>query len=177
MKRKIFLLLTLLSLVFCPSAFAEEAQDIAPLLDARQSDVWVEGQHMGDMVLGARGAMQFIYVDAKLSKAITSNPKLENWVGEMAQFFGTEAVVKKAMFIVHLDTYKPWDFDLTKVHVAGYHLTKDDILSSSMTNPFGQLASKDEGYFAFAVPAKLIKAGQEITIGYGDDSDTWTVPK
>lgn len=178
MIKRILTMLAIAVISVLPScAYAAEAPDIAHLLDERQTDLWVEGQHMGDIVFGARGSMQFIYVDAKLSKAITESTNLESWVGEMAQYFGTEAVKGKSLFIVHINTYKPWDFDPTKIQVAGRNLEKNDVLSSSMTNPFGQLASKDDGYFAFAVPASLVKPGASVTLGYGDDSQTWKVPK
>lgn len=153
------------------------AQDVSELLDERQTDIWVEGERFGDMVLGARGAMQVIYVDDKLSKSIAADSRLQPWVYDMAQYYGTDATRKKRLFIAHIDVYKPWDFDYTQVFIGGYHLQKGDILSSSMTNPFGPMASKSDGYFAFAVPSAEVKAGKEIKIGYGDDSETWKVPK
>lgn len=181
MKKYLVLLIGLLSAAWlCGSAAAKEAQDappMAPLLDARQTSVWVEGQRMGDLVLGARGALQFVYVDEKLSKAITANPKLESWVYDAAQYFGTEATQGKALFIVHLDVYKPWNFDYEKIAVGDYHPDKNDILTPSMTNPFGELDSKYSGFFSFTVPASIIQPGSEVTIGYGEDSEKWTVPK
>lgn len=177
MKKILILLITAVLAVSCSAAFAADAPALAPLLDTRQTDIWVEGQRLGDLVLGARGTMQFIYVDEKLSKAISANNQLENWVMQMAQYYGTDEAKGKALFITHLSTYKPWDFDPGKVHVGDYYLTKNDILSPSMTNPFGPIASKDEGYFAFVVPASLLKTGKELNIGYGDDTETWKVPK
>ena len=128
-------------------------------------------------VIGARGAIQMIYVDEQLSRAITADSRLQDWVYDMAQYYGTDATRKKRLFIAHIDVYKPWDFDYTQIFVGDYHLQKGDVLSPSMTNPFGPQPSKSDGFFAFVVPASAAKAGAEIKIGYGDDSETWKVPK
>lgn len=147
------------------------------LLETRQTNVWVEGTLLGDMVIGARGSIQIIYVDKALSDAITDDTSLHDWARHMAQYFGSDATRGKALFIAHIETYKPWTFDPSQVFVGGYHVTEDDVLSPSMTNPFGELGSDQTGYFAFAVPSKELKKGKEIPIGYGDDSALWKVPK
>ena len=95
----------------------------------------------------------------------------------MAQYYGSDGTRGKALFIAHVETYKPWTFDPAQLFVGGYRVTEDDVLSPSMTNPFGELGSDQTGYFAFVVPAKELKKGKEIPIGYGDDSALWTVPK
>ncbi len=182
MKKSLAAAIAVIALIIlaAPGAFAAPANktpEVSELLESRQTDVWVEGERLGDMVLGARGAMQIIYVDEQLSRAITDNSRLQLWVYEMAQYYGTDAARKKKLFIAHIDVYKPWDFDYTQVFIGDYHLQKDDILSSSMTNPFGPQPSKSDGYFAFAVPASELTVGKEVKIGYGDDSETWKVLK
>lgn len=176
----VVMLVMLVTLVAPHYAFAERNEktaDVTDLIDARQVDVYVEGTVMGELVLGSRGVLTLIYVDQKLSQSIASDGSLEHWVRTMGQYFGTDATRGKAVFIAHLDAFKPWDFDPTKIFVGGYHVQKDDVLSPSATNPFGQLASKSEGVFAFAVPASEVKVGKEIQLGYGDDAITWKVPK
>ena len=182
MKKSFFAIAALVALTILTAgrAFAapsDNAPDVSELLDARQADVWEEGERLGDLVIGARGAIQMIYVDEQLSRAITADSRLQDWVYDMAQYYGTDATRKKRLFIAHIDVYKPWDFDYTQIFVGDYHLQKGDVLSPSMTNPFGPQPSKSDGFFAFVVPASAAKAGAEIKIGYGDDSETWKVPK
>ena len=176
--------LTLICTAFiAAAAFAGDANwepgqvDASALLDERQTSVWVEGSLLGDMVIGARGALQIIYVDNKLARAITADFSIHDWAKSMAQYYGSDATRGKALFIAHVETYKPWSFDPSKVFVGGYHLTEDDVLSPSMTNPFGELGSDQTGFFAFVVPASELKKGEEIQIGYGDDSALWKVLK
>lgn len=183
MKKIICLIFALAALfLVLPGAFASyddpaSAAMVADLIDERQTDIWVEGEQLGGMVLGARGAIQIIYVDEAMARAIRSDVSVPTWAFDMAQYYGADTVRKKKLFIAHVDVYKPWDFDPANVFVGDYNLNKEDILSPSMTNPFGPLASKTEGYFAFVVPASELKAGEEIKIGYGDYSDTWKALK
>lgn len=150
--------------------------DLSAILDERQTDIWVEGERLGDLMIGSRGTIQFIYVDKLLSDAIMSERTLSKWVYDMSQYFGSDATRKKAFFIAHVEVYKPWDFDYTKVFVGDYHLQKGDVLSPNMTNPFGQQPSDSRGYFAFVVPESALKKGEEIELGYGDDYKTWKAP-
>lgn len=183
MKNKILLFAAFAALcvIFASAAFARDRElgDIkaSALLDERRTVVWVEGERLGDMVIGARGVLQIIYVDKALSEALTLDFSVSEWAKQMAQYYGSDAARGKALFIAHVETYKPWNFDPAQIFVGGYHVTAGDVPSSSMTNPFGELGSKQTGYFAFVVPSKELKKGKEIAIGYGDDSALWTVPK
>ena len=64
----LFFFILLISPV-CPLSAADKA-DMDKLLNERQIDCWVEGEAFGDLILGARGSIQFIYLSVKLSKAI-----------------------------------------------------------------------------------------------------------
>ena len=185
MKKIICLFIALTALLLIPGCVfalrddgaAPDIASVAGLTDERQTDIWVEGESLGDIRIGARGALQVIYIDEAMAKAMRSDVTVPLPVFDMAQFYGSEAARGKKLFIAHVETYKPWDFDYTNVFIGDYHLKKGDILSPSMTNPFGPLASKTEGYFAFAVPASVLKEGKEIQIGYGDYSETWKALK
>ncbi len=179
--RLLFAALSALCVLFASAAFAREREpgdvNASELLDARQTSVWVEGERFGEMVIGARGVLQIIYVDKKLAEALTLDFSISDWAKQMAQYYGSDAARGKALFIAHVETYKPWSFNPAQLFVGGYHVTEGDVLSPSMTNPFGELGSDQTGYFAFVVPAKELKKGKEIPIGYGDDSALWKVPK
>ena len=65
MKKSFFAIAALVALTILTAgrAFAapsDNAPDVSELLDARQADVWVEGERLGDLVIGARGAIQMI---------------------------------------------------------------------------------------------------------------------
>ncbi len=185
MKRIICLIIALTALFLTPcTVFADRNDGAAPviatvpgLIDERQTDIWVEGGRLGEIVIGARGMLHIISVDEAMAKALRSDVTVPVPVFDLAQYYGSEASRGKKFFIAHVDVYKPWNFDYKEVFVGKHHLQKEDILSSSMNNPFGELPSKSDGYFAFAVPASGLKAGDEIRIGYGDYSETWKVMK
>lgn len=174
--KKLSLILSFVALLcLALPAFAVDEPAVKDLQPERETDVFVDGTRMGDLVLGARGSIQFIYVDEKLARAVVAEKFLETWVYDMVQFYGTDKTKKKLLFMVHVIINKPWDFDPQQIFVGNYHLTKDDILSSSMTNPFGLQPSKSDGFFAFVVPTAAVKGLKEVKIGYGDDSETWKI--
>ncbi|NLD05376.1 MAG: hypothetical protein GX672_05715 [Synergistaceae bacterium] len=182
MKRKfLFLLIFLLTfnLFACPTSFRAEASqsEFKSLLDERQIDCWVEGEIFGDLILGSRGTIQFIYLDAKLSKAISAEQGLSPWVDDLNQYFGSSETKKKVLFIANLEANKPWTVEEKKISVGGYHLTKKDVVSSSWKNPFGTVDAGTSWQFAFVVPQDKVKPGTDIMVGYGDDLIKWKVPK
>jgi len=181
-KRKIFFLLMLLlsfAIIGCQVSFRADAstKDLNSLLDERQTDCWVEGELFGDLVLGSRGTIQFIYLDAKLSKAISAEQGLAPWVDDLNQYYGSPETRKKALFIANLEANKPWTVEEQKISIGGSHLTKKDVISSSWTNPFGTVDAGTSWQFSFVVPQDKVKPGTEIMVGYGDDLIKWKVPK
>ena len=182
MKRKIlFLLMLLLSfaIISYPASLRANADpnDLNSLLNERQTDCWVEGELFGDLVLGSRGTIQFIYLDAKLSKAISAEQGLASWVDDLNQYYGSPETRKKALFIANLEANKPWTVEEEKISVGGYYLTKKDVISSSWKNPFGTVDAGTTWQFAFVVPQENVKPGTEIMVGYGEDLIKWRVPK
>ena len=181
-KRKFLFLLLLLftfTIIACTVSFRGEAaqSDFNSLLDARQIDCWVEGELLGDLVLGSRGTIQFIYLDAKLSKAISDEQGLASWVDDLNQYYGSPDTRKKVLFIANLEANKPWTVEEGKISVGGYYLTEKDVVSSSWKNPFGTVDAGTNWQFAFVVPREKVKPGSEIMVGYGEDLIKWKVPK
>lgn len=182
LKRKsLFFVIRLLTLciILSPLSFRAYAaqDDLKTLLDQRQIDCWVEGEVFGDLILGSRGTVQFIYLDAKLSRAISSEQGLAGWVDDLNQYFGSPETKKKVLFIANLEANKPWTVEEEKISVGGYRLTKKDIISSSWKNPFGTVDAGTAWQFAFVVPQEYAKPGNEIMVGYGEDLIKWKVPK
>lgn len=172
---------------FSAAAYAKTPGNEA-LVQERAAICYVDGVVFEGLVLGAQGSIQFVYLDAKLSNAMskahadlaeakTSRYPFPEWMEESNNYFGKEGKQGSATFIAELEAFKPWDVDPEQIFIGDYHLSKNDILSPSMTNPFGEVESGTVGYFAFTVPKSKIKAGAEISLGYGEYSVTWRVPK
>lgn len=181
--KKILMFAVIALFVAVSSAFAATgttSPGFQQLVAERQSDCWVEGTDFGGMILGARGSIQFIYNDARLSEAIVKEQGLASWIDDLNQYFGKINTKKQAMFIVQVKANKPWTLKESEIHVGGYTLTPDDIMQTSWKNPFadgGEINSGETWQFAFTVPASELKKGSEITIGYGKDLVKWKVPK
>ena len=145
------MLLLTFTIIAYPLSFRAEANqnDINSLLEERQTDCWVEGERLGELILGSRGTIQFIYLDAKLSKAISTEQGLAPWVDDLNQYYGSPETRKKVLFIVNLEA----------------------------KNPFGTVDAGTSWQFAFVVPQDKVKPGTEIMVGYGDDLIKWKVPK
>lgn len=167
---------------------AAKEPDSNALLDERTAICYVEGMVFEDLILGSKGVIQFVYLDSKLSKALgkahsniteakTPLHPFPRWIEEGGVYFGKEGTKGSVIFMVELETFKPWEIDPFEFFVGNYHLTKNDILSPSMTNPFGDMPSGTVEHFVFAVPASEVKPGTEVNIGYGEYSVKWRVPK
>lgn len=157
------------------------SEHMTKLVTARQIDCWVEGTVFGDMILGARGSIQFFYIDKELSDAIARENSLAPWIDDLNQYFGTFDTKKRAMFVAQVEANKPWTLSAGEIHVGGYSVTKDDIMQTSWKNPFegdGAINSGEKWQFAFTVPRSELKGGkEEITVGYGTDLVKWKAPK
>lgn len=179
-KNAILLYASLLTLVIAASAFAvtvPASEKMAELIEERQTACWVEGERFGDMIVGARGVVNFIYLDRKLSDAIRAEPGLAPWIDDMNQYYGSEKTKKKAVFIIHVKANKPWEIREQHFRIGGHILAKDDILTSSWTNPFGTISAGEQWYFACAVPKSAAGPGKEISLGYKEFLVKWRVPK
>jgi len=157
------------------------------LLLERTSVCYVGGRVFDDLVLGATGQIEFVCLDSKLSAALAKAHKditeakiarfpFPEWIEE-ASYQVAAGKKGTVVFLARLEAFKPWDMDPTQIFVGGYNLTKNDVFTSSMTNPFGEVESGETGTFAFAVPSAEVKAGYEISMGYGEFGVKWRVPK
>ncbi|MEG1799610.1 MAG: hypothetical protein RR214_05435, partial [Synergistaceae bacterium] len=132
---------------------------------------------LGDLVLGARGSIQIIYLDEPMSLAIRDDKKLAPWVDDINQYYGSPGTDKKGLFVVQIQSNKPWDVEISKFKVGNYSPKMEDVLTPSWRNPIGSLQSGEKGQFAFVVPMSELKKGKEIMIGYDKDLVKWSVPK
>lgn len=175
-------------IIFGQRSVQAKEPDGTALIQERSAFCYVEGEAFEDLVLGAKGLIQFVYLDANLSRALskahedlanakTARYPFPEWLEDGNHFYAKEGRQGQVIFVAELETFKPWEVDSSQFFVGGYRLSKNDILTPSMTNPFGDLPSGSVWHFAFAVPKSEVRPGAEINLGYGEYSVKWKVPK
>jgi hypothetical protein len=149
------------------------ASDFQKLMDSRTARLWLEGQRLGDMVIGARAELNFVYVDRKLVQALTDDYDAPEWLRWHAQHLGSPEAKKKALFVLRFETRKPWDFRISDIRVGNYSLREEDGLTRSAFTPTGPLACGTKGTLAFVVPAVSLGKGKTVLLGYGEERVEW----
>lgn len=176
------------ALLFFTGESYAKAQDYDAILRERTAICYVDGTAFEGLILGAQATVRFVYLDSRLSGAMgkarsdltggkVAYYPFPEWIEEHGNYFAKEGKRGYVVFIVELETFKPMDVDPAQIFVGGYHPTKNDILTPSMTNPFGEVPSGMVGHFAFTVPKGEVKPGSEISLGYGEYEVKWRVPK
>ncbi len=191
-KKNLCIVLTLAMALFAPlAAFAaprgEEAQKF---FERRLIRVWFEGMALDDLVLGARGKLTFLYVDARMGSAIqrlgtsSGNEMPPETAKHLLSYTGNYGRRKgHTLFAVSVEAFKHWSFDPAELTVAGYQLTDEDLVTGvigdrryEISPGLNELPADYTGMFSFYVPTDRLKPGTEIEIGYGEYTTTWTVP-
>lgn len=172
--RKIVLLLIMA--IFLIAATCSFAADVQGLLEERTVMLHPEGQVLGNMVLGARGKIQFIYVDRTLAKAVQDDPLSPDWLGWNVRHWGTDPVKGKTLFIIRYEAYKPWSFSPGDITIGGRNIEPGDILTRKAFIVEGELPGGTLGIIAVAVPSETASPGRPAVFGYSDASAEWTVP-
>lgn len=151
-----------------------EAASFRELLEARTATCWVEGQVLGDMVIGARARLSFVLVDATLAKSLSGNPEAPDWLVWHGQHYGAKG---KTLFVIRFKALKPWNFEPTSLYVGDHQVEKEDIRTRVHFLPQGDLPSGTEATLAVLVPTKALPSGGPIPLGYGEFGIEWTAPR
>lgn len=151
--------------------------DVRKLLEERTVTLYPEGQVLGNMVIGARGKIEFIYVDRALYKVIREENAVPEWLSWHSSHWGTDEVKGKALFVIRYEAYKPWNFNPSDIAIGGRALEPGDILTRNAFVNEGDLPDGMVATLAFAVPSELVSPGNETAISYKEGSAEWTVPK
>ncbi|MEA3507568.1 MAG: hypothetical protein U9R40_01410 [Synergistota bacterium] len=170
------LLLLCVAVMAAATAVAAGAADLQTLVDERSAVLYPEGQVLGDMVLGARAKMHFIYVDAELAEAARTGAAAPDWLEWHARHYGMDATRGKALFILRYEAFKPWDFVPEQITVNGRLLEPENVLTKRAFLPEGELPSGTVAAMAFAVPDSMIADSEEIVLGYDEYSVVLTPP-
>ncbi len=169
------LLLAFVVLGVC-TAWASPSKTLDQLLDERTANVWIDGQQLGDLVLGARARLTFVYVDRALSAAARQDPAAPEWLVWHSRHLGEKYLKGKALFILRFETFTPWELLPENLFVETYSLVSEDLLTRKEYTPSGELPSGFTGTLSFSVPKAFVKPGQELSLGYGKESAKWKVP-
>ncbi len=173
---KLVFLLALISLICLYSpAFASSYDELAK---DRLINLWIDGQVLGDMVIGARSQLSLIFMDRKACEAARSNMAgIPDWISWNLQYESVAAKDKKKLFLIRYKTFKNWEFDVSKLSVGDYILSDSDILTRRDFTQTGSLPPGTDGTLAVAIPSSKLKPGSTVSISYGENSQSWTIPK
>jgi len=130
-------------------AFGDELED---LIKERTATMYLEGQKLGDLILGARARLDFLFVDDSLLRAARTSGMTPDWLKWHLGHFGDPQIRGKDLFVLRYEAYKPWDFDPFKIVVNGKNLTEEDILTKLIRISTGSLSPNTVDSLAFAVP-------------------------
>ncbi|HOI82079.1 MAG: hypothetical protein WCQ69_10770 [Bacteroidales bacterium] len=173
MKKPIVFLMALFLLAASIAAFSA---DLETLVQERTVVIYPEGQVLGNMVIGARGKMEFIYVDKTLAHAIREGDMPSDWLSWYSRHWGTEDVKGRILFIIRYEANKPWSFDPGDISIGGRSLERKDILTDKAFIVEGDLPSGTLGILSVAVPSEFASPGKATVVSYLEDSVEWTVP-
>lgn len=173
MRKPIVFLTVLLLLVTATVAFSA---DLEALVEERTVTLYPEGQLLGDLVIGARGRIEFVYVDKALAHAIQNTDMAPEWLSWYSRHWGTDKARGKTLFIIRYRANKPWTFNAGDLSVGGRRLERGDILTDKAFIVEGDLPTGTEGILSAAVPLEKASPGKATTLAYLEDSVEWTVP-
>ncbi|GEM_PF-5170191 len=139
------------------SGFEEE-------LSSRRSVLFVEGQELDGLVLGARARMDLVKLDAdfvsRWAERLKEFPELD-WAS--SEVFGKRG---KALVLVKLLTYKPFPFEPERFSVDGRPAER--ILWPMGLKPPAEIASRQELVLGLVVDLPKGKRAQELKVAYGE---------
>ena len=154
-------------LSFSPRTLFGAPKNFQSLLQERRVNLWVEGEALGDLMIGSRGQMEFIYVDKPLIDRARKEGwgTVPDWFRKECQHFGSPELKAKDLFVVRYKALLPWDFSPEELRFGG--VSRDLEGCSHPTRPsFSSARSPREpgGRFAVGIPKR---ASKSLIIAYG----------
>ena len=165
----------LLALVLLPAP-GECLEDLDTLLQKRSGVVWVEGQALGDMIIGARAQVTFIAVDGKLTETVWNDPAAPEWLKSNVAFSGDRRTRKKSLFIILVKTIRNFTLELPMISIGTHALSAEDVLTNKHYVPVGDLPPDLTAPFAVVVPSSAVKGGK-FPVRVGEYSIEMELPK
>lgn len=160
------------------------------MLAARSAVIYHEGMDLDGLVIGARGKLTLIYVDAKLKAGIMQQGAAtdKNTPDEQMKLvanYASHAGGRKGMtlMLAVVETFKSWRFDTADVSIGGWSPSPDDVIAglagtsrSEIKPGTNELPKEWRGLYAFYVPDDRLPRGEEISIRLGESEKKWRVP-
>jgi hypothetical protein len=171
------LLVAVLSVITLTGTGNAAEKPLEELIADRSARLYLEGQVLGDMVLGARARLDFIYIDRTLADAARESEAVPQWLEWNTSYFGSRKSGGGELFLLVFETFKPWTFEPGMICVNGKPIGTDDIVTRSAYVPHGDLPSDYTGRFAFTVASEFVGPGKKIVFSCQDDNVTWVVPE
>ncbi|MDD3390986.1 MAG: hypothetical protein PHO98_06735 [Synergistaceae bacterium] len=169
-------LVFLLVVVFLPGGTAEASGDLQTLLDERTAVLWIDGEVLGDLVIGARAQAALIYVDGKLSEATWGDQMAPDWLKTQTGYYGSRETRKKKLFIIRLKTINNFTLDHSMIRIGSHVLTPADVLTNKHYVPVGDFPGGLTAGFAVGIPNAAVK-GKSVSFSVGEYSKELEYPK
>lgn len=177
--------------LFRGAAFSSPRTDFQKLMESRTTTCWVEGSVLGDIVLGARGRLDFVCVDERLGDFLArlrigdaKESEFESapeWLRVYGRDYNRHRG-KKVLFVLRIEAFKPWMFDTEALGIGDYRVASEDVQTGFKLVPTAELRpGKTElpggyvGQTCFFVPVESLRQ-KNLTIGYREDRVSWTRP-
>ena len=166
----------LLVFILLPGGAAEASGDLQTLLDERSAVLWIDGEVLGDLVIGARAQAALIYVDGKLSEAAWGDQTAPDWLKTQTGYYGSREARKKKLFIIRLKTINNFTLDHSMIKIGSHVLTPADVLTNKHYVPVGDLPAGLTADFAVVIPNAAVK-GKSVSFSVGVYSTELEYPK
>lgn len=163
--------------VICILGLPAFSNGLGPLEKDRVACIWIEGEMLGDMILGAKGQLTFVCMDSKACRWAAGNRgSIPEWLSWNLQHRTAAEKEKKALFLLRYKAIKNWNFDPKEIKIGGYSLKEEDLVTRNELRVTGDLPPDTKGTLALLVPPEYLKPGSTIALSYGPWAKDWTVP-
>jgi hypothetical protein len=164
------------------------------LLEKRSTSIFTESIDLGDLRVGGRGKIMFVWLDRSLIRVLEKDANVDDSIADGLDYYFSSKkevanlVKKRDVFLLSYHAIKRWDFKIEEIVINGYRLTVDDILTAPYYRVLGELPPRknlerlvdaeeylDDYKLHVAVPP-MPKSGK-VKLSYGDDVVEWEIPR
>ncbi len=147
------------------------------LLQSRAAVLWIGGNRVGDLMVGADARLRFQFIDRALTERIYSEPdSFPDQILWNAPYIDKASRSRCNLVILVYTAVSRWNFDPSKITVNGEPIPKNRVYSSLLAIPTGALAAGTEDVIVFGVPRALSRPGGTLVFAYGDHAIEFSIP-
>lgn len=189
--KKITFVLSAIALMCAAACASAELSKVErEFLDRRRAICYFEGMDLGEIVVGARGCMTFLYIDKRMGEALQArgtpaDGSLPDMMSNhLLKYAGSYARRKGyVMFVVAVEAFKNWEIETSQIRVGGYSPKDEDFVTGVLGDPRYEISPGSnllppsyKGMFSFYVPASEVEPGSSVELGLGEYTTSWRVP-